>query len=484
MRQGTEAPLLPLSQITAYVSRWRFIGRVTKKNVVRQFKYKAKEGDGQLFSAEIVDRDGTEARVTFFGQAVDMFYEMLEERHMYSFSGGRVKAANKQWCSCEIEITFDERGQIVRVTDDANCPQIICNPRPIAEINPTSGTVDVVAIVSETELAVDVNTKLGTRRRVNITLLDDSGASIRMSIWGEGADTPFPEGSVVIATKCKVSDFGGCSLTTNFGSSVLIGDLARAAHPRAAELTAWFGAQGDAAKQSARALSTSGGGGVLQTIAELRADANNLEWGAIPGSGPNGVLYSTVMPATITFLSYDRQPFYLACPAQVVDERASEKAGESKTRACNKKVEQTAQGWMCAANHCSPEPCPRWMGRFAIADPSGTQYVSAFDEVCQKVFNLSAGECRRLWDEKETSQEAFMEFENVFKAAQYRRWKLRVRVKKEMWNEEERIKVEAVDCAPVEFVSDGRAKLKEALTAVGSDVAAFVGDAPAGAMLV
>ena len=71
-----------------------------------------------------------------------------------------------------------------------------------------------------------------------------------------------------------------------------------------------------------------------------------------------------------------------------------------------------------------------------------------------------------------------------FKAAQYRRWKLRVRVKKEMWNEEERIKVEAVDCAPVEFVSDGRAKLKEALTAVGSDVAAFVGDAPAGAMLV
>ena len=95
-----------------------------------------------------------------------------------------------------------------------------------------------------------------------------------MSIWGEGADTPFPEGSVVIATKCKVSDFGGCSLTTNFGSFVLTGDLARAAHPRAAELAAWFGAQGNAAKQSARALSTTGGGGVMQTIAELKADAN------------------------------------------------------------------------------------------------------------------------------------------------------------------------------------------------------------------
>jgi len=391
------------------VPRWRFIGRVTKKNTVRQFKYKAKEGEGQLFSAEIVDREGTETRITFFGEAVNKFYDLLEDGQMYSFSGGRVKAADKRWCSCEIEITFDERCQITRVNEDSSCPQIICNPRPIAEIEPlaaSGGSVDVVAIVSEAEPAVDVNTKLGIRRRVNLVLLDDSCVSIRMSIWGEGADAQFTAGSAILATKLKVSDFGGCSLTTNFGSSVLGGDAARAAHPRAAELEAWYGTQSDAVRQNARALSSSGpggGGGVVQTIAELKADATNLEGGTTSGS--NGSLYSTVMPATITYIQTERQPFYLACPTQVADERASEKAGENKTRACNKKVEETPNGWMCAANHCNAEPCPRWMGRFAIADPSGTEYVNAFDEVCQKLFNQSALECKKLYDVKDSSQE-------------------------------------------------------------------------------
>jgi len=429
--QQNEAPLISISQLSQYMSRWRFIARVSKKNTVRTFKYKAKEGEGQLFSVELVDREGGETRATFFGAAVDTFKDLLQERQMYSFSGGRAKRADKRWCSCEHEITFDEGARIVRVDEDAGCPQMVLNPHAlaaVAEAGAGGAAVDIVAIISDVETPTDVNTKNGVRRRLNMTVLDDSGASIRLTIWGDDSAKTFAEGSVMVASKVKVTDFGGCSITTNFGSKILAGDEARGAHPRVGELTAWYASQGEGAKQNATALTTGGGGGPPVSIADLKLEAANLEADAAPGSGAAGVRYHTVMPATVTFVPHDRQPFYLACPAQVADE----KAGEGKTRQCNKKVEQCPDGWCCMSDHRSPAPCPRWMARFAIADPTGTQYVSTFDEVGEKMLGCPASDVAALWDRRGQDPTAAAGFENIFRRAMYKRWKLRLKAKKEV----------------------------------------------------
>jgi len=178
------------------------------------------------------------------------------------------------------------------------------------------------------------------------------------------------------------------------------------------------------------------------------------------------VQYHTVVPATITFLPHDRQPFYMACPAEVPDSK-----GEGKMRTCNKKVERIMNdgGWCCAADHRSPEPHVRWMSNFAIADQSGSQFVSAFDEVGQKILGRPAADAARLWEAREQDEQAAAELERLFREAQYKRWRLRVKAHKEMWNDEERLKVTVVDCNPVGFQAEARTKLREVMVAIASD---------------
>jgi replication factor A1 len=456
--------------------KWKMMARVTKKNAPRTFKYRsgAKAGEeGHLFSIDLVDTEGKETRGTFFGESVDNFYELLQDGRTYMFSGGMVKKADQRFCHCELEITFDKGTVIQSVDDDGRCPQMVLKLRPLSDVEalPIDSLIDVMAVVSETERPMDVNLKKGgTKRRMNVTILDDSGVSVRLTLWGEFADMPFYEGTVALFKGLKVSDFGGKSLNNGFSGSVALDADAQARHPRAAVLARWYREQGAAAKQGAKALSTSpGSSGPPQSISEMKEDAMALEIegsGALPGA-PNAaptVKYATVLPATITFMPHERQPFYYACPAEVPDERA----GNGKTRKCQKKTERDADGWKCAAGHCCPEPQPRWMSTFVIADHSDSMQVKAFDEITQQIVGSSAAECARLWELKDNDRDAFEKYEEICKAPSFGRWRLRLRCKKEVWNEEERLKVDIVNCEAVNHVKDGHSRYQEVLASVAA----------------
>jgi len=166
----------------------------------------------------------------------------------------------------------------------------------------------------------------------------------------------------------------------------------------------------------------------------------------------------------------------------VPDDRAAGQ-GENKMRTCNKKVEQMPEGWVCSAGHCSPAPCPRWMNQFSIADQTGTQYVSAFDEVGQKLIGCSAAEVAVLWEARDADQEASNELERRFRGPLFKRWRLRLKSTKEVWNDEERVKVTVVDCHPVNWVQDGKSMAKDIFAALQMDTSVMppVGAPAAGA---
>lgn len=67
-------------------------------------------GEGSLFSVDLLDSFGTQIRGTFFREAVDMFYDLIQKDSVYFMSNGRLKAANKQFSSIpnDYEITFDK----------------------------------------------------------------------------------------------------------------------------------------------------------------------------------------------------------------------------------------------------------------------------------------------------------------------------------------------------------------------------------------
>ena len=454
----------------------KLVARVTKKHSVRQFMYKNKEGEGQMFSIDLVDRDGGETRANFFDASVHTFYDSLREKLMFSFSGGRIKKSDQRYCRFEHEITFDENAQIIAVDEDTACPQVVFTFTPLAELVnvPFNSMVDIAAVVAEVETPMDVHLRAGgIKTRMNLTLLDDSGASCRLTLWGEWCDKPWHVGSVVLMKSIKLGDFGGPNLSVSFSSVVLFNEDAQACHQRANALLRWYAARGLDALASARVLSCGAQGGSVETVAEMKAAAATLDpaaaeflGGGLPGGRSNTAQkYHTVMPVTVTFSPHERAPFYLSCPAEVPDV----KLGYGKMRSCNRKSEPNGSQWICSAGHCCNQPRPRWVLNLSISDHTASQVVSTFDEIGQQILCCDAAEAARLWDARAFDQGAAIRIEEIFKAAQFKRYRMRLRSKKEMWNDEERLKVSVVECSLLSdsHVADGRAKLQDVVASFG-----------------
>lgn len=250
-----DVPCIPIAHISQYNWRWRFEARVTRKTLVRQFKLKCGEGNREVFSVDLVDRYGTQTRATFFGAAVTSFFDRLEEQRMYSFGGGRAKPADRRWCSFDVEFTFDERAKIIRMEDDAACPQSQLDFLTLPKIMETkvNSSVDVAAIAQEVGPSTDVQTRSGeATRRAIIMLLDDSNTLCRLTLWGQLAEQMCGDadmvkalkGRVLVVRDVRVSDFGGRCLSTTFSSTIFVDAAAeRLAQPRVAQLASWFAAR-------------------------------------------------------------------------------------------------------------------------------------------------------------------------------------------------------------------------------------------------
>jgi len=484
--------LITIDQLSGYKARWRLVARVTKKTTKRTFKYKQKEGEGQMFSIDLVDCKGKETRCTFFGQAVDNFFDVLEERRMYSFSGGKPKKGDRRFCKFDHEITFDEHARISPVDDDHGVPQMVYDFKPISSLpqQESGSIVDIAAVVAEAEPPREQTLKAGgSKQRQDVTLIDDSGASCRLTLWGDFCESAWQAGSVVLIKGARVSDYGGRSLNTINGTACALDAQASASSDRAIALSEWYRTHGSSALQDARSVSSERGGGPshAQTIEEVKAEGMQLEapgaTGSItPGAGAPAQHYHTVSPATITYMPHEKAPFYMACPCQVPDER-----NEGKTRSCNRKMEQTGGGqWACSADHQCPEPTPRWVVNFSIADHTGSQYVSCFDELGGKILGCQASEAAQLFNQRDVDGDAASKFEQIFKNALYKRCRLRIRSKKEVWNDEERLKVSAIELAPLDIVKEGRQKLAEVLYSLSAAPKEATGAAalPGGAVAV
>lgn len=246
-QQQAAIPIM-VAALTPGIERWTLIARISRKNSVRKFNHKTKKGEGQLFSISLLDQGGDETRATFFGVAVDKFYEILQEGQTYNFSGGRVKQADKRWCHCEHEIIFDEHAVITPVEGDVVRPKMVFDFKVLSSMEniPVGTMVDVAAVIIEIEPPGEVSLKVGgTKRRMNMTLIDDSGTTCLLTLWGEQIDKAWTAGEVVLLKSLKIGDFGGRSLSASFGTIFVIGEDAMSeGYPRAQELASWFAAEG------------------------------------------------------------------------------------------------------------------------------------------------------------------------------------------------------------------------------------------------
>lgn len=391
-----------------------------------------------------MDSSGTDVRATFFKEAVDKFHNFLEVGKVYTFSGGRLKVANMQYntCKSQFEITFDQNSEIhldQSAGDDIRESYEFVKVAALENTEPNS-FVDILAVVKHVDEPRTIVSKKSGKEilKCEVTVEDDSGAEVRMTIWGEDASaapTKLAGTPVVAFKRNRVSDYGGRSLSC--GTLSVNPNL-----PEAHALKRWWASNGN--NSQAKSLSSTGGNRApdpfdrRKTISAIKAD----------GLGYNEKADWITFKATILFLKKEKQgdegAWYTAC------------AKEDDPCKNMYKATQTSDGnWHCdKCQQTFPTCVRRFIFSGTVADDTCTTWVSVFNEQAEILFGnkvkadylfeqLTNGDGRDLYD-------------STFLKATYTDWIIKCKVKQEQVGDEQRIKTAVSSMVPVDYAAESR----------------------------
>ena len=365
-----------ISELNTYQNRWTIKARVTTKSDIRSW-VNAK-GEGSLFSVELIDSSAIDIKATFFKEAVDKFYEMLEVDKVYTFSGGRLKDAKMEYnaCKCPYEISFDQKAEIHLADDTGDIQSHMFNFTKISDLEGVEEgkLVDILVVVKSVgDPASVVLKKIGKERlKCDLTVVDDSGVEINLTVWGDRArEAPIKYGNdqpVVAFRHVRVSNYGGKSLsTTSGGMAVVAPSMAETG-----ELQAWW-QKGREAK--ARSLSIISAVGEKLDSFSSRKDIKCIKIDKMGmGDKPDWLLFK----GTLTSLEKDKEggAWYTACVN--ADEPCKNRS----------KVNQMPDmNWLC--NKCQeiyPKCVRQWIFSGEVVDDTSSVSVLFYNKEAEMLF--------------------------------------------------------------------------------------------------
>eukprot|EP00914_Ancora_sagittata_P031741 GHVO01064303.1.p1 GENE.GHVO01064303.1~~GHVO01064303.1.p1 ORF type:complete len:473 (+),score=72.63 GHVO01064303.1:463-1881(+) len=344
---------IPINDLNMFNQKWTIRARVSSRTDMKI--YNNAKGEGKLFSVDLVDKDGGEIRATFFQKSAEKFFPILKPDNVYSFSRGIMKSTNKKFNNLRhpCELNFNEDAQIIPLDEDAMIPKRTYNFVTIDKINSMQkgDTVDVLGVVIGATPIGSIVLKTGEPRdKRDVTLVDSSGYSIELTLWGEEKcrivdDQMISQNSVLAIKGGKVDEFQGRKLGT-FHTTLI---EANPDIPEVPQLIRWYREQGS--KSAPISMRVSGGGQAQQdrwTLAQLQAKV--LAPSAAQALDDKGMYFNTV--ATLHRLDTDRKFFWNACPecSKKVQDLSGEDGGGGDTAffctSCNKPLEKPTKKYI------------------------------------------------------------------------------------------------------------------------------------------
>ena len=294
-------------------------------------------------------------------------------------------------------------------------------------------TIGILKEVGETSQIVSKTTSKPYDKR-ELTLVDNTGFSVRLTIWGNSAATFDVQPESVIAFKgVKVSDFGGRSLSLLSSGSMSVDPDIDEAH----KLKGWYDAQGRTdtfASHASMAGGTVGAAGgrqdAMKTVVQVKDE--NL------GMNPETTDYFATK-ATIIYVKQDNIS-YPACASPD----------------CNKKVVQEDSGqWRCEkCNKTFPKPEYRYIMSMNVSDHTGQMWLSCFDDVGRMIMGMSADQLNEL---RENDEKAAGE---AFQDAICQTFTFRCRAKMDNFQDTQRVRYQVSGASPLNYPAES-AKLAE-----------------------
>lgn len=294
-------------------------------------------------------------------------------------------------------------------------PQVRFNFTSIGDLqsvekDTTIDTIGILKEVSETNQIISKTTSKPYDKR-ELTLVDNTNFSVKLTIWGNTATSfdVMPE-SVIAFKGLKVSDFGGRSLSLlSSGSMTVNPDI-----DEAYKLKGWYDAQGKTDTFTSHAsmgdsMGDAGGRGKpMKSIMQVKEE--NL------GMSDKPEYFTT--KATIIFAKQEN----FAYPACGLDECKNKKV-----------VEEEPGQWRCAScQKTYPKPEYRYVLSINVSDHTGQIWLSCFNDVGVMIMGMTAD---KLMEMMENEGEAASE---VFQQATCKSWIFKCRAKMDNFQDQQR----------------------------------------------
>lgn len=453
--------ILPICELSPYQPKWVIKARVTEKSTLRNFN--SRGSDGKVFSAVLLDASGGDIRASFFNQAADKFFNMLDVGQCFTFSHGSMKVANRQYNSTShrYELTFDKDAIVEKCENDNTIETVKYSFVSTRTLQSKSlpCVVDICGIVTSFQPSLPVTGKQGevlTKRE--ITVADDSATSITVTLWGERAwqeDAKFDGNPVVALKSVAIKDWNGSRSGSLLQGGSIVFDPPVQESKRVQE---WW-TRGGSSQELVQLSSQGNGGGdgakarnaKQTTLAGLRLAAEQLT------SQAEIFMATTRLALVQTRKQGEPQPLhYVAC----------QEPKEGKAWPCNKRVDETQ---FCASCNRAGKTAPRLNVRCSFVDAEDQSWLTVFHEAASKVLGMSAEEVCKLEAAASEKGEAGREELDTAIRKKYFGIPLRltVRAKMDTYQGVSRPNFSVIDARPVSYAEQGRELLKEVSEMLG-----------------